>query len=62
MFQKYYKNNGITNTDIFYYIYAIFNESLNIQKNTNSIYNWELPRIPLAENFTKWVRIGKKLL
>ena len=60
LFQKYYKNNGITNTDIFYYIYAIFNDPKYSEKYKFNLQR-ELPRIPLAENFTKWVRIGKKL-
>ena len=60
LFLKHYKNNKITEEDIFYYTYAIFNDPKYVKKyKFNLQRKW--PRIPLAPNFEKWVEIGKKL-
>ena len=60
LFQKHYNNKEIHDEDIFYYVYAIFNDP-----KYEEIYQHNLcrsfPRFPLTENFEKYSNIGKKL-
>lgn len=60
LFQKYYNNPNITPEMIFYYTYAIFNDP-----KYEEVYRYNLrrqfPRIPLANDFTKWSAKGEKL-
>lgn len=60
LFQKHYKNKKITNKDIFYYTYAIFNDPKYQEKYKFNLQR-KFPRIPLAKNFDKWVQMGRKL-
>ena len=60
LFQKHYKNKKITDEDIFYYTYAIFNDP-KYQKKYEFNLQRKFPRIPLAENFEAWAKIGKEL-
>ena len=60
LFNKHYKTNNITDEDIFYYTYAIFNDPKYQEKYKYNLQR-KFPRIPLAENFNDWVKIGKKL-
>ena len=60
LFQSYYKNNKITAEEIFYYVYAIFNDPKYLEKYKFNLQR-KFPRIPLAKDFDKWVEIGKKL-
>ena len=60
LFQKHYKDKKITDEDVFYYTYAVFNDP-KYQK----IYMYNLqrkfPRIPLARDFKEWTKIGSIL-
>ena len=60
LFRKHYKNRKITGDDIFYYVYAVFNDPKYAKK-----YRFDLqrnfPRIPLAKDFKIWSKIGKKI-
>ena len=60
VFRKHYNNFKITEEDIFYYTYAMFNDT-----KYEEVYRYDLrrklPRIPLAKNFAKWSTIGKDL-
>ena len=60
LFQTHYKNNKITDEDIFYYTYAIFNDPKYREKYKFNLQR-KFPRIPLAKDFKEWVKIGKKL-
>ena len=60
LFQKYYRDKKITDKDIFYYTYAVFNDP-KYQETYKYNLQRKFPRIPLAENFMEWARIGKKL-
>ena len=60
LFQKHYKNDKIIAEDIFYYTYAIFNDPKYVKKYKFNLQR-KLPRIPLASDFKKWVKIGKTL-
>ena len=60
LFRDYYKNNNITDHDIFCYVYAIFNDPKYLEKYKFNLQR-KFPRIPLAKDFDKWVEIGKKL-
>ena len=60
LFQTHYKDKEISKEEIFYYIYALFNDpkyerkyKFNLQRN--------FPRIPLAKDFGKWSDIGRRL-
>ena len=56
----YYKNKNITKEDIFYYIYAVFNDP-----KYGKIYKYNLernfPQIPFTKIFYEYSKIGKKL-
>ncbi len=60
LFQKHYKDKTITDEDIFYYTYAIFSDPKYSGKYKFNLQR-KFPRIPLAENFREWVRIGQRL-
>ena len=60
IFETYYQNNKIADEDIFYYTYAIFNDPKYLEKYKYNLQR-KFPRIPLAQNFESWVKIGKKL-
>jgi predicted helicase len=60
LFQKHYKNKKITDDDIFYYVYAMFNDPKYEEKYRYDLRR-SLPRIPLAKNFQEWTKIGKSL-
>ena len=59
-FQKHYKNQMITGEDIFYYVYAIFNDPKYKETYQHNLQQG-LPRIPLAKDFEKFKSIGKNL-
>ena len=60
LFCSHYKNNKISNEDIFYYVYSILNDP-----KYEDTYEFDLqrkfPRIPLAKNFDLWKEIGNEL-
>ncbi len=60
LFQKHYKNKKITDEDIFYYVYAIFNDPKYEEKYRYDLRR-SLPRIPFTKNFQEWTNIGKSL-
>ena len=60
IFETHYQNNKIADEDIFYYTYAIFNDPKYLEKYKYNLQR-KFPRIPLAQNFESWVKIGKKL-
>ncbi len=55
-----YKNKEIVKDDIFYYVYAMFNDP---KYGKTYRYNLErdFPQVPFAKNFMNYSRIGKKL-
>jgi len=60
LFQKHYKNKKISDEDIFYYTYAIFNDPKYEETYQHNLRR-SFPRIPLAENFEKYSKMGEKL-
>lgn len=60
LFKKYYNNNEITKEDIFYYTYAIFNDTKYEEVYRHDLRR-KLPQIPLARNFRRYSAIGKEL-
>ena len=60
LFQRHYKNNKISHLDIFYYVYAILNDP-KYEKTYKYNLGKKYPRIPLAENFESWSKIGEEL-
>ena len=60
LFQIHYNNKKITEDDVFFYTYAIFNDPKYQEKYKYNLQR-KFPRIPLAKNFDKWAKIGKKL-
>ena len=60
LFQTHYKNKKITDEDIFYYIYAIFNDPKYQEKYKFNLQR-HMPQIPLAKNLMNWIKIGKNL-
>ncbi len=50
LFRRHYKDNAITEEEIFYYIYAIFHHKGYLEKYKNSLTK-EAPRIALSEDF-----------
>ena len=60
LFHKHYKNTKITYEDIFYYVYAMFNDPKYEQTYRYNLRR-SLPRIPLAKYFDKYSIIGKRL-
>ena len=59
-YRSYYKNSTITKSDIFFYVYGMLHHHEYRRKFANNLLH-ELPRIPLAPNFTKFCDIGHKL-
>ncbi|GAA7574983.1 hypothetical protein ckin37_05330 [Helicobacter pylori] len=60
LFRRHYKDNSITEEEIFYYIYAIFHHKGYLEKYKNSLAK-EAPRIALSEDFKELSILGKKL-
>ncbi len=60
LFRKHYKDNAITEEEIFYYIYAIFHHKGYLEKYKNSLAK-EAPRIALSEDFKELSVLGKEL-
>ena len=60
LFQIHYNNKKITEDDVFFYTYAIFNDPKYQEKYKYNLQR-KFPRIPLAKNFDKWAKIGKEL-
>ena len=60
LFRTHYRNPKISPKDIFYYVYAIFNDP-KYEKTYRHNLRRSFPRIPLARNFTKWSKVGKNL-
>ncbi len=60
LFRKHYKDNAITEEEIFYYIYAIFHHKGYLEKYKNSLTK-EAPRIALSEDFKELSMLGKEL-
>ncbi|WRB38084.1 DEAD/DEAH box helicase [Helicobacter pylori] len=60
LFRRHYKDNTITEEEIFYYIYAIFHHKGYLEKYKNSLAK-EAPRIALSEDFKELSVLGKEL-
>ncbi|GAA9861323.1 hypothetical protein VN0630_12580 [Helicobacter pylori] len=60
LFRRHYKDNAITEEEIFYYIYAIFHHKGYLEKYKNSLAK-EAPRIALSEDFKELSTLGKEL-
>ncbi len=60
LFRRHYKDNAITEEEIFYYIYAIFHHKGYLEKYKNSLAK-EVPRIALSEDFKELSVLGKEL-
>ncbi len=60
LFRKHYKDNAITEEEIFYYIYAILHHKGYLEKYKNSLAK-EAPRIALSEDFKELSVLGKEL-
>ncbi|GAA7792391.1 hypothetical protein JP0177_11450 [Helicobacter pylori] len=60
LFRKHYKDNAITEEEIFYYIYAILHHKGYLEKYQNSLAK-EAPRIALSEDFKELSVLGKEL-
>ncbi|MFP6200383.1 type ISP restriction/modification enzyme [Helicobacter pylori] len=60
LFRRHYKDNAITEEEIFYYIYAILHHKGYLKKYKNSLAK-EAPRIALSEDFKELSTLGKEL-
>ncbi len=60
LFRRHYKDNAITEEEIFYYIYAILHHKGYLEKYKNSLAK-EDPRIALSEDFKELSVLGKEL-
>ncbi len=60
LFRKHYKDNSISEEEIFYYIYAILHHKGYLEKYKNSLAK-EAPRIALSEDFKELSTLGKEL-
>ncbi len=60
LFRRHYKDNSITEEEIFYYIYAILHHKGYLEKYKNSLAK-EAPRIALSEDFKELSILGKEL-
>lgn len=60
LFRRHYKDNAITEEEIFYYIYAIFHHKGYLKKYKNSLAK-EAPRIALSQDFKELSVLGKEL-
>ena len=59
-FREHYQNQDITKDDIFYYVYAVLNSPLYVEKYAVNL-KTELPRILLLTDFNAFVDIGMEL-
>ncbi|GAA7184715.1 hypothetical protein HpBGD65_04880 [Helicobacter pylori] len=60
LFRKHYKDNSITEEEIFYYIYAILHHKGYLEKYKNSLKK-EAPRTALSPDFKELSVLGKQL-
>lgn len=60
LFRRHYKDNAITEEEIFYYIYAILHHKGYLEKYKNSLTK-EAPRIALSDDFKELSMLGKEL-
>ncbi len=60
LFRRHYKDNSITEEEIFYYIYAILHHKGYLEKYKNSLAK-EAPRIALSDDFKELSILGKEL-
>ncbi|GAA8495476.1 hypothetical protein HpNP92_12060 [Helicobacter pylori] len=60
LFRRHYKDNAITEEEIFYYIYAILHHKGYLEKYKNSLTK-EAPRIALSDDFKELSILGKQL-
>ncbi|GAA6919754.1 DEAD/DEAH box helicase family protein [Helicobacter pylori] len=60
LFRRHYKDNAITEEEIFYYIYAILHHKGYLEKYKNSLAK-EDPRIALSPDFKELSVLGKEL-
>ncbi|GAA6898814.1 hypothetical protein CHC156_11330 [Helicobacter pylori] len=60
LFRRHYKDNAITEEEIFYYIYAIFHHKGYLEKYKNSLAK-EAPCVALSEDFKELSTLGKEL-
>ncbi|RVZ80033.1 DEAD/DEAH box helicase [Helicobacter pylori] len=60
LFRRHYKDNAITEEEIFYYIYAILHHKGYLEKYKNSLAK-EAPRIALSQDFKELSVLGKEL-
>ncbi len=60
LFRRHYKDNAITEEEIFYYIYAIFHHKGYLEKYKNSLAK-EAPCIALSDDFKELSTLGKEL-
>ncbi|GAA9738069.1 DEAD/DEAH box helicase family protein [Helicobacter pylori] len=60
LFRRHYKDNAITEEEIFYYIYAVLHHKGYLEKYKNSLAK-EAPRIALSPDFKELSVLGKEL-
>ncbi|WP_208356737.1 DEAD/DEAH box helicase [Helicobacter pylori] len=60
LFRRHYKDNAITEEEIFYYIYAILHHKGYLKKYKNSLAK-EAPHIALSDDFKELSMLGKEL-
>ncbi|WP_121013375.1 DEAD/DEAH box helicase [Helicobacter pylori] len=60
LFRRHYKDDSITEEEIFYYIYAILHHKGYLEKYKNSLAK-EAPRIALSDDFKELSILGKEL-
>ncbi|GAA8927954.1 hypothetical protein HpEKB14_08880 [Helicobacter pylori] len=60
LFRRHYKDNAITEEEIFYYIYAVFHHKGYLEKYKNSLAK-EVPCIALSDDFKELSTLGKEL-
>ncbi len=60
LFRRHYKDNAITEEEIFYYIYAILHHKGYLKKYKNSLAK-EAPRVALSDDFKELSILGKEL-
>ncbi|MFP6289556.1 type ISP restriction/modification enzyme [Helicobacter pylori] len=60
LFRRHYKDNAITEEEIFYYIYAILHHKGYLEKYKNSLAK-EAPRVALSDDFKELSVLGKEL-
>ena len=59
-YRTHYKNQNITKQQIFFYVYGMLHHPGYRKKFANNLMR-DLPRIPMAPNFTEFCRAGQKL-